>query len=952
MNVKSDALRGEPFIAFSKAAGIFVFLIGLSGLIGWTFDIAVLKSILPQWVAMKANTALCFLLSGLSLGLIHKNHRAFDLIQKMAAVFVALVGALTLIEYVFGQDFGIDQWFLKKPETAVGTFISDRMSPLTALNFLLIGLALLTYRIKSNQTLFAQNLALIAGMISLFSLLEYLYGAEHVPFTRMALQSAITFIVFSLGILCAQFDRGVIGILIQARMGSLLVRQLLPVVLLVPIILGWLRLVGQQKGFYGTEFGLALMTLVSVVIFVAFVFFAALKLNRADTARTAAEQSLRDQEKQYRTLTESLPEIVWTANADGTLDYYNQRWFDYTGMTLEQTKGWGWTPVIHPDDLQPCLTRWNHSLKSGEDHEIEVRFKRANDGSYRWHLSRATPMRNDEGRILKWFGTCTDIDDRKQMETQLQTLNETLEERVKQRTKALETANSELKISKSNLSRAQSIAHLGGWIWDLQKDTVWCSDETLHILGVSAEKASLTSKQFFQFIHSDEQDKLQDSIKALKTGKPSFSETYTLVSQDGISHSVYLEAKITQKSAHYPTEVSGILQDISELKNLERQLEQARKMETIGQLTGGLAHDFNNLLMVISGNLELLLPSFKEGNSEYRHVQSAIKATERGSDLTKRLLAFARKQTLHPKLTYPQEIIPSVVKLLKPTLGEAIEIAVHIPENVWPIYIDASQFENAIVNLAVNAKDAMARKGKLSIDINNVTLDKAIATANYNVEPGDYIKISITDTGCGMSADTLNRVFEPFFTTKEVGKGTGLGLSMVYGFIKQSKGHITIYSELQHGTTIHLYLPRARAEQQEKIPETLAAPQLNHQQGSEMILVVEDETSVRELTVEYLRGLGYQVLEAENGPLAVNLLQKNPEINLLFSDVVMPGGLSGPDLAKQALALYPNLKILLASGYPKNALSEHAWLEKEAEVMAKPYKMHELAFKVRQLLDA
>lgn len=381
------------------------------------------------------------------------------------------------------------------------------------------------------------------------------------------------------------------------------------------------------------------------------------------------------------------------------------------------------------------------------------------------------------------------------------------------------------------------------------------------------------------------------------------------------------------------------------------QLFQAQKMESIGQLTGGIAHDFNNLLMTIQGNLELLDMNIKEESKDKERIQTALSAIERGSGLTKRLLAFARKQILFPKRVDIRECIINIQTMLVPALGEAVEITTSLPEFLWPVWIDMGQFENAIVNLAVNARDAMPNGGKLCIEANNIKIDSQRVSDKYQMMPGEYVKISITDEGIGMSPEVEAHIFEPFFTTKPVNQGTGLGLSMIYGFIKQSKGHITVYSELNQGTTFNLYLPKAFDD--DKVAETSTEKKMRKTviKGNEVILLVEDESSVRELGAEYLNHLGYKVLTAENGPAALKVLTSGEHIDLLFTDVIMPGGMTGPELANKARELNPQLKILFTSGYPKMALTNNGRLKNDEQHLPKPYKLDKLGLKIRELLD-
>jgi len=389
--------------------------------------------------------------------------------------------------------------------------------------------------------------------------------------------------------------------------------------------------------------------------------------------------------------------------------------------------------------------------------------------------------------------------------------------------------------------------------------------------------------------------------------------------------------------------------DMTDRIALEGQLRQAQKMEAIGQLTGGVAHDFNNLLTVIIGMSELLADSVGRDAELAPIVQAIDEAASRGAQLTQRMLAFARKQPLQARNVDLNDTVARAAAMLQRTIGEDITVKLSPGAGLWPALVDPSQIEDVILNLAVNARDAMPNGGQLVIETANTHLDEQYAAQNVEVTAGDYVLVNVTDSGTGMSPEVVERVFEPFFTTKEVGRGTGLGLSMVYGFVKQSRGHVKIYSELGHGTSIKLYLPRADAavEAAEEAGGRAAAPG-----GSETILVVEDSATVRGVAVGMLRGLGYTVLEAEDGHAALAILERPVAIDLLFTDLIMPNGINGQDLLRRARALRPTLRAMFTSGYSEQFLKDRNSAEADVPLLNKPYRRHALADAVRGVLDA
>ncbi len=392
--------------------------------------------------------------------------------------------------------------------------------------------------------------------------------------------------------------------------------------------------------------------------------------------------------------------------------------------------------------------------------------------------------------------------------------------------------------------------------------------------------------------------------------------------------------------------------EVDERMKAEEALRQAQKMEAIGQLTGGIAHDFNNLLTIIMGNIEMLQRRLPEDAGRLRRAaDSAMQGARRAATLTQRLLAFARRQPLEPKPIDANSLMAEMSELLRRTLGETIVLKTALAGDLWRTQADPNQLENAILNLAVNARDAMPDGGHLTIETANAHLDEAyVRTLAEPVPPGEYVLVAVSDTGTGMDKDTIEKVFEPFFTTKAVGKGTGLGLSMVYGFVRQSNGYVRIYSELGHGTTIKIYLPRLIGG--DDVVEAAPKPAAMVRGEGETILVVEDEQDLRHYTTETLRDLGYTILEAPDGYTALDIALRHPEIDILFTDVVLAGGMNGRDLADEVLRRRPNLKVLFTTGYTSNAIVHHGRLDPGLSLIGKPFTQAELAAKVRALIEA
>jgi signal transduction histidine kinase/CheY-like chemotaxis protein len=405
-----------------------------------------------------------------------------------------------------------------------------------------------------------------------------------------------------------------------------------------------------------------------------------------------------------------------------------------------------------------------------------------------------------------------------------------------------------------------------------------------------------------------------------------------------------LEEEVRQRQ-----KAEAMVKRFQEIEANEAQVRQAQKMEAIGQLTGGVAHDFNNILTVITGSIEIVADAVKHDPLLTQITEMIGAAASRGADLTQYLLAFARRQPLQPRSTDVNAMVVDAARLLRPTLGEHVEIESMLAHDAVPALIDASQLSTAILNLALNARDAMPDGGKLTLETKNVVLDDAYARQNSEVKPGNYVMIAVSDTGQGIPQNLIEKVFEPFFTTKGIGKGSGLGLSMVYGFVKQSNGHVKIYSEEGHGTTVKLYLPQAAGVPEVQTAEISIAA---GDHGDEFILIVEDDTLVRDYVVTQISRFGYRTLAASNAAEGLKIINGPERIDLLFTDVIIPGGMNGRQLATEAMKRRPGLKVLYTSGYTENAIVHHGRLDAGVLLLAKPYVSSDLARMIRTALGS
>jgi PAS domain S-box-containing protein len=657
-------------------------------------------------------------------------------------------------------------------------------------------------------------------------------------------------------------------------------------------------------------------------------------------AEQRTEELLRESEEQFRTLAEAIPNHAWAGTPDGMLDWFNRRVYEYTGAAPGDLDGEKWATVVHPDDVTRAGAAWAKSLGDGSPYEVEFRLRRA-DGAYRWYLARAMPVHDNEGRIVRWIGTNTDIMRQRQIEDEQRALNETLEARVAERTADRDriwSLSQDMMIVVRDAENVVIEAVNPAW----RRVLGWSEDE---LIGRSA----------IDFVHPDD-------VSLAGANRPYAEET----NESGRTIRRY-ENRYRHKDGGWRwiswsvVAAEGILQGVGRditadkeraatLALTEAQLRQAQKMEAVGQLTGGIAHDFNNMLAIIISSLGLLKRRLAKGDANVeRFADSALEGANRAASLTHRLLAFSRQQPLKPEPIEPGRLVSGLAEMLMRTLGETIRIETVLGAGLWRSHADPHQLESAILNLAVNARDAMPEGGKLTIETANADLDERYVAQHLGVAAGQYVMIAVTDTGIGMDEDTVAKAFDPFFTTKDVGKGTGLGLSQVYGFVRQSGGHVKIYSEPGHGTTIKLYLPRFTGDQ-ENVLDALVRP-LAYADAAVTILIVEDEPAVRRLGVDALVELGYRVLEADGAAAALRLLDAHPEIALLFTDVVMPE-LNGRKLAEEARRRRPDIKVLFTTGYTRNAVVHNGVLDPGVELIGKPFTIDQLGAKLRTVLDA
>ncbi|MES2897989.1 MAG: PAS domain S-box protein [Pseudomonadota bacterium] len=661
------------------------------------------------------------------------------------------------------------------------------------------------------------------------------------------------------------------------------------------------------------------------------------------TAQREAEAAAVRGRDQFRNIANAAPVLIWTSGVDQRASWFNDTWLAFTGRALEQERGRGWLENVHPDDREPLLAAYaEHSAHRGTA-RLEYRIRR-HDGRYRWLEETAAPAFDNEGAFMGYVGSCVDVTDRRNAETALR--------EGEARVRAL----------------VDSLPQL---IWSTRADGYcdYLSPQWTAYTGKPA--AEQFGEGWLALVHPEDRDGVQQAWSQATRGGLPYDIEYRLRRHDGVYRWVNGRASAVRDPAGAIHRWFGTSTDITEIVEARTELEvrvaertrelqesleeraraeaalaQAQRLETVGRLTGGVAHDFNNLLTVVIGGLDMILRHPEDTARVRRLGEAALAAGRRGERLTRQLLVFARRQELKLEVVDVHGLVEQVEPLARRAGDEGVPLILRGDPAVGMSRLDPAQFEAALLNLVVNAVDATAGRPGASIEI--TTARRTLAEGEVaGAQAGDHIVVSVTDTGAGMAPETLERAFEPFFTTKEVGKGTGLGLAQVYGFIKQVGGAVIIESELGRGTTVALYLPAAEPEARVEPPEDLVVDD-GRARGAR-VLLVEDDSAVRAVTEGLLGDLGCQVTSEADGPSALLRLAGPERFDLLISDIVMPGGMNGAELARAARARHPDLPIILTTGYAGDRLDQapdaSAW-----PVLRKPFRAEQLAAAVRDAL--
>jgi PAS domain S-box-containing protein len=834
---------------------------------------------------------------------------------------------LTLSEYLLQLDLGIDELLFRGAQSSTAGAHPGRMAEATALGMAVFGIAILCLdsRLRGVRRL-SRALALLGAMLGLLAIVGHIYNAKALytfsTYSTVALHTAAMFLALGVGALCARPEYGVMAIFTSRHFGGSLARRVLPVTVPLTFLIGWLLIKGAREALYDTEFAVALFATTIVLIFAVVVWVNARLLNMADAERHQAELVVRNAEARKTAILESAIDCIITADRAGRIVEFNPAAEKTFGHRQEAIAGKELAETIIPPAFRERHRQgMSHYLSTGEGpvigKVIEVTAMRGDGSEFPVELAINVIQLNGEPLFTAYL---RDITERKRAE--------------------------------ETVSASEARYKL---LFDENPHPMWVYDiETLAFLAVNAAAVAHYGYSTDEFLSMTMREirppedipMLLEAVGALtpeataRVVRRHRKKDGTLIDVESSSRGIVIGGR----SARLVLAV-----DITERKQLEDQLRQSQKMEAVGRLAGGIAHDFNNLLTAIIGYADLLLSRSGLEKKARNNIEEIRAAGDRAASLTRQLLAFSRKQMLQPRVLDLNAVVSNIQKMLHRLIGEDIELVTFAGSELGLVRADPGQIEQIILNLVVNARDAMPEGGKLTIETANVDLDETYAHSHSEVTPGAYVLLALSDTGAGMDSETCSHAFEPFFTTKELGRGTGLGLSTVYGIVKQSGGHVWVYSETGKGTTFKVYLPRVYEVAQTAEIDDSPAKSL---EGSETILLVEDDDGVRTLATTVLERFGYRVLAAATGVEALEVSRLyNRAIELLVTDVVMPE-MGGKEMASRLRQTRPDMGVLYCSGYTENAIVHHGVIDDEVAFLQKPFSPDGLARKVRDVLDA
>jgi PAS domain S-box-containing protein len=927
MSISLDRRRLSACQVVAVSGGFASALIGLAGILGWILGLGVLTGAASHHGNIASSTCIVFLIDGMVLV-------AAMWLPSLArpwpcVVLVAVTSIFALLSFA-GLLSGLNPSMYAPILPSIwrlAVIPGTGMSPLTGLLFFLGGASLVLLLVSGTKRATRDPAACLAGLVALTGLvctLSYAYGSPWQYATgmgSMTLAASSAFVILGVGLVAAQGgDSFFIKPFTDGSVRATLLRKFVPLVFIAVIGSDLLQ-------HFVTSLNGAYVSAISVVLFCTFAVVVAIRtakaiggtLEKADAECRQAEAALRESEAKYRTIFENSGTALMFTEENTTISLVNKEFEKLTGYARDEIEGKkSWMEfVAGAADLD----------KMKSYHELRRTDRKSAPQTYEFQLrDRAGRIKHIVNSVVvipdshKGLSALLDITERKRAEEALAESRKYLDKIINSIADPLFVKDTEFR-------------------WVLLNDA-FCS-------FVGRSRDELIGRSDFDFFPKSDVDGFRKKDEAVfKSGEEDISEE-EIRDSEGRIHTVATRRTL-YRGENGDELIVGIMRDVTDRKRLEEQLRQAAKMEAIGTLAGGVAHDFNNLMTAVIGYSDLVLQR-SEAEPLRRDIEQIRKAGLKAANLTSQLLAFSRRQVLQPRVLDLNYVIADTQSMLRRLIGEDIELVGMPDGSLGRVFADPGLIEQVILNLAINARDAMPAGGKLTIETANIYLDKVYAQQHFGVQPGHYVLLAMSDTGIGMSQETLSHIFEPFFTTKEKGKGTGLGLATVYGIVQQSGGHIWVYSEEGKGATFKVYLPRVQEDTESEGPE--AGPPEPPRGGSEAILLVEDDNVVRSLAAESLRLSGYAVFESCNGVEALETFKTHRDsIKLVVTDVVMPE-MSGRGLAMKIAELSPQIRVLYISGYTDDAIVHHGVLDPDTAFLQKPFTPEALARKVRDLLD-
>jgi PAS domain S-box-containing protein len=980
--------RGPSPILIGRILGVFVVAIGGIVLLGWALGGDVLTTIVPGWIAMRANTAVGLVCGGLALLLAPSVTPRVRFLRMGLGGFVFALGAATLGQYVFGWRLGIDELLVNDPSS---TPFPGRPSSVAAVNFILVGAAILAldtgngWRVRPTEAL-----SLAMGLLAYVSIEGFIFGREtlyYVPaFSTVALHTAVAFVALSTGLFLIRPSVGLMGNITADGIGGATLRRLLPISLMLPLLIGWVRVQGERAGYFDGVTGLALVVTAMAASLMLLAFVSIAPLATVEARNRAAEQvagaRIRRLNRVYAVLSNINHAIVRERNLSALFDRtcriavdqggFAAAWVGLTPAspagTLQIAANAG--PAGHAEALRAAVADQafvtsaparaiaeNRLVIANGDEAAERRLAEcpplaALAATHGYKAVACFPLRS--GDVVRgvlvlcspnpaWF----DADEVKLLEELAMDVGFAMD--VSRSEAERDQAAAALRESQVRLERAVRAGNVGLWEWSLVASTVYYSSQWKRQLGCDEDEIGSDFEAWRSRIHPEDVDRAITAIGEYLRGRaPHLELEYRCRHKDGSYRHMLAHATVLLDDRGTQVALLGAHVDVTHHTELQAQFLQAQKMESLGRLAGGIAHDFNNLLTIINGTADLALLRLSAAGLRDDDWRGVRDAGERAATLTRQLLAISRKQVLQIEVLDPNEVLGGIEGMLRRLIGEDVLLRVALAPDAGRVKADAGQIEQVVVNLAVNARDAMPRGGMLTIETRAAEVVGTMMAAERSpIGQGRYVVIAVTDTGEGMDEATQARAFEPFFTTKGPGKGTGLGLSTVFGIVRQCGGAIRLRSERGAGTTFEVYLPSVG----DPARRTRSGPHQTVVRGTETILVVEDEPALRLVARKILENAGYTVLVAASGDEALTVFRRAvTPIHLLLTDVVMPG-MSGPTLVGRVREEGGRTPILYTSGYADDALTGESGRDERIHFLAKPYTGTTLLRKIREVLD-